>query len=247
MLDLGLTVTLIDEDPNPDDPQHDAHFDGFYAWVQPSGSGWRPDGTEWGHDYLKWFYDVMTGLTPTYTAKVAVGAVWPGFDDSTAPWGQNRYMWPRCGQTWRDTWQLANEYSPPIIMMDTWNDFEEGTGVEFGLGECLTPPREASTLPDRQLVYTHTLVNTGKLTDTFQVTAQSSNGWLSEVNTTSVTLRGHASAALTITLSVPTFAQGGTHDRLSIMAISQLSSSVYSSLVNTTTVLYGVYLPVVLR
>jgi hypothetical protein len=89
---LGITVTLLDKDPDPrpEAITHDLSFDGFYAWVQPSASKWLTDGTEWGHDYLTWFYDVMTGLTPTYTAKVAVGAVWPGFDDSTAPWGQNR-------------------------------------------------------------------------------------------------------------------------------------------------------------
>ena len=56
-------------------------FDGFYAWVQPAASTWLTDGTEWGHDYLTWFYSVMAGLAPTYTNKVAIGGVWPGFDD----------------------------------------------------------------------------------------------------------------------------------------------------------------------
>jgi hypothetical protein len=244
---LGITITLIDKGPNPGDPQHDAYFDGFYAWVQPAASTWLTDGTEWGHDYLTWFYNVMTGLAPTYTNKVAVGGVWPGFDDSAASWGQNRYMWPRCGQTWRDTWQLANQYGPPYVMIDTWNDFEEGTSIEFGTGECLSPPRIASALPGQQAIYTHTLVNTGKFSDTFQVTLQSSNEWTSEVTTSSVTLDRHASTTLTITSAIPALTHGGVRDELNIQAISQISPSVYSTLTDTATVLFGTYLPVVTK
>ena len=244
---LGLTVTLIDEDPNPGDPQHDAHFDGFYAWVQPGHYPWSPDGLDWGEDYLKWFYNVMAGLAPTYTNKVAVGGVWPGFDDSSAPWGQNRYIWPRCGQTWRDTWGLAHQYNPPFVLIATWNDFEEGTGIEFGTGECLVPPRTASALPGRQIIYTHTIVNTGKFTDTLKVTAHSGHEWQSGVSTNSVTLSGHASATLSVTLMIPPLTFGGTRDQLNVTATSQLSPGVYGSLVNTTTVLFSVYLPVVTR
>jgi len=44
----------------------------------------------------------------------------------------------RCGQTWRDTWDTADRYRPPIVMIETWNDFEEGTDVEYGTGgDCL--------------------------------------------------------------------------------------------------------------
>jgi hypothetical protein len=56
-------------------------------------------------------------------------------------------MWPRCGQTWRDTWQLAHQYNPPYVLIDTWNDFEEGTGIEFGIGDCLSQSQPRSTLP----------------------------------------------------------------------------------------------------
>ena len=244
---LGLTITLIDEDPNPDDPQHAARFDGFYAWVQPTASTYSSSGTEWGQGYLTWFYNVMTGLAPTYTNKVAVGGVWPGFDDSNASWGQNRYIWPRCGQTWRDTWGLANQYNPPFVMIATWNDFEEGTGIEFGTGECLTLSRAKGALPGQQVVYTHNLSNTGKFADTFQITAQSSNAWSVATNPLITTLISHTSSILTITLTVPATASGGMRDRVIITATSQLSPGVYNSLVNTTTVFYSVYLPVVLR
>ena len=163
-VDTGITLTLLDEDPDPGDQQHDVQFDGFYAWVQPSASHWLTDGTEWGHDYLQWFYNVMAGLAPTYTSRVAVGGVWPGFDDSNAPWGvpPYRYIWPRCGQTWRDTWELAQQYQPPYVMISTWNDSEESTGIEFGVGDCLAQAQQYSTLPGRSITYSHVLTNTGK-------------------------------------------------------------------------------------
>lgn len=246
---LDMTVTLLDEDPNPGDQQHDLQFDGFYAWVQPSASHWMTDGSEWGHDYLTWFYNVMAGLAPTYTSRVAVGGAWPGFDDSNAPWGHYpyRYMWPRCGQTWRDTWQLAHQYNPPFVMIDTWNDFEEGTGIEFGVGDCLIQSQQRSTLPGHTRVYTNVLTNTGKFTDTFTLAASSSNGWLVGINPTSVMLLSHTGTLVTITLTVPTATYGGVVDALAVTATSQLSPSVYSSLVNTTTILYGVYLPLIQR
>jgi len=143
---LGITVTLFDKDPDPDDPGHDAQFDGFYAWVQPTGGEWSPDCTEWGEGYLTWFYNTMAG--PPYAEKGIVGGVWPGFDDSLASWGSGRCMSRRCGQTWRDTWRLAEQHNPPLVMIDTWNDFEEGTDIEFGIEHCVYLPlvmRNAST------------------------------------------------------------------------------------------------------
>ncbi len=134
---LGITITLFDKDPNPSDPTHDAQFDGFYAWVQPTGA-WQSDGTEWGEGYLHWFYNTMS--TSPYSNKVVIGGVWPGFDDTLALWGSGRYMSRRCGQTWLDTWEIVEVYGPPIVMIDTWNDFEEGTDIEYGIGVCIYIP-----------------------------------------------------------------------------------------------------------
>ncbi len=239
---LGVTVTLFDKDPNPYSPTHDAQFDGFYAWVYTQ---WRTDGTDWGEGYLTWFYNTMA--TPTYTNKIAIGGVWPGFDDSLASWGSGRYMWRRCGQTWCDTWSIAAQYAPPIVMIDTWNDFEEGTDIEFGTGECLTPSREkCAPLGGGQVVYTHTLANTGKFTNTFDVEARSSNAWPTITNLTSVTLISHTSTILTVTLTVPKTASVGAQDVLVVTATSQLSREVHSSVVNTTTAC-GCFLPIVLK
>ncbi|MEO8725571.1 MAG: endo-1,3-alpha-glucanase family glycosylhydrolase [Acidobacteriaceae bacterium] len=111
-------------------------MDGFYAWVSPGQAGWTPDGSNWGRDYLDHFYATMTQQYPN---KIAVGAAWPGFDDSRASWTQNRKMNSRCGKTMEDSLRVFRRYYDndrplPFLMVDTWNDYEEGTAIEGGLG-----------------------------------------------------------------------------------------------------------------
>ena len=71
-LGKGTPVTLIDKNPNPLTPEHDALFDGFYAWVQPTKwDNWSSDGKDWGKGYLNWFYPTMEG--GSYLNKIMVG------------------------------------------------------------------------------------------------------------------------------------------------------------------------------
>lgn len=113
-------------------PQFAADFDGFYAWVHPGKNGWARDGSDWGEQYLENFYQNMKHKYPD---KIPVGAAWPGFDDSRARWGLNRHMGRRCGRTLDDTLRLYRRYyddsNPlPFLLIETWNDYEEGTAVE---------------------------------------------------------------------------------------------------------------------
>jgi hypothetical protein len=115
-------------------------FDGFFAWVNPGKKGWAPDGGNWGEDYLRDFYQRMQAKYPD---KIVVGAAWPGFDDSKAPWGLDRHISQRCGKTFEDTLRLSQEYFPserplPFLLIATWNDYEEGTAIERGLAKCQT-------------------------------------------------------------------------------------------------------------
>lgn len=127
---LGIDITLLDEDPDPSTSPHDALFDGFYAWVQ--ATPWITNNcADWGENYLNWFYRTM--LNPTYRNKLMVGGVWPGFDDSRAVWGKERCMDRRCGRIWRETWNLVKQYQPPVVLIETWNDFEEGTDIEYSI------------------------------------------------------------------------------------------------------------------
>lgn len=121
---------LIYKDQPPS--QFSGAFAGSYAWVQPGQKGWTPDGSNWGEGYLDYFYKNMRNQHPD---KVVVGAAWPGFDDSSAKWGLNRHMQSRCGQTFEDTLHLYNRYFDaahplPFVMIETWNDYEEGTAIE---------------------------------------------------------------------------------------------------------------------
>jgi hypothetical protein len=112
-------------------------FDGYYAWVSPGKKGWARDGSNWGRKYLENFYSRMAGQPD----KLAVGAAWPGFDDSKAEWGSGRKMDARCGKTLEDSLNMHRRYFPanrplPFLMIVTWNDYEEGTAIERGIAGC---------------------------------------------------------------------------------------------------------------
>jgi len=125
---------LIYKDQNPKYP--DA-FDGYYAWVQPGKNGWARDGSNYGEDYLDYFYRTMRD----HPNKIAVGAVWPGFDDSKASWSRNRHMSYRCGKTFEEILRVYRKYygsenASPYLLVETWNDYEEGTDVERSISHC---------------------------------------------------------------------------------------------------------------
>jgi len=128
----AMAPLFIYEDEPPAKYAND--FAGSYAWVQPGAAGWAADGSNWGEQYLENFYETMTSKHPD---KIAVGAAWPGFDDSSAKWGLNRHMQNRCGKTFDDTLHLYDRYytssNPlPFLLIETWNDYEEGTAIEKG-------------------------------------------------------------------------------------------------------------------
>jgi hypothetical protein len=113
-------------------------LDGFYAWVHPGKGGWQRNGSDWGREYLDDFYATMTSKYPD---KVAVGAAWPGFDDTRASWSRNRKMDARCGKTLDDSLRVFRRYYDdtrplPFLMIVTWNDYEEGTAIERGTIGC---------------------------------------------------------------------------------------------------------------
>jgi hypothetical protein len=113
-------------------------FAGFYAWINPGSKGWAADGSNWGEDYLRGFYQKMQSKYPD---KITVGAAWPGFDDSKASWGLNRHISRRCGQTLADTIALSHSYDSashhlPFLLIETWNDYEEGSAIERGTANC---------------------------------------------------------------------------------------------------------------
>ena len=122
-------------------------FDGFYAWINPGEKGWAQDGSNWGEQYLDNFYHTMRS---EHSDKIVVGGAWAGFDDHKASWGLNRHISARCGQTFADTSNLWQKYFSgdnilPFVMVETWNDHEEGTAIEDGIPTC-APVAQASPL-----------------------------------------------------------------------------------------------------
>ena len=126
---------LIQENlPGP----HPEAFDGFYPWVNPGPDGWASDGRNWGDRYLADFYKNMA---EKYSDKIVVGGAWPQFDDSKASWSLNRRISARCGQTYSDSIQLWKKFFPadqviPFMLVQTWNDYEEGSEIETGIPTC---------------------------------------------------------------------------------------------------------------
>lgn len=135
--------------------QYAEAFDGFYAWINPGPKGWAADGSSWGEEYLDDFYKTMASKFPD---KIIVGGAWASFDDSKASWGINRHISARCGQTYRDTFNFWRKYFPadqpiPFMMIQTWNDYEEGSAIEPGLPTCdkATPPETPKSQKARPL------------------------------------------------------------------------------------------------
>lgn len=113
-------------------------IDGFYPWINPGPKGWAADGADWGREYLDHFYETMVSKYPD---KIVVGAAWSSFDDRKASWSLNRHMSARCGQTFQDTFNFWKKYvSPatpiPFLLIETWNDYEEGSAIEPGIPTC---------------------------------------------------------------------------------------------------------------
>ena len=125
-------------------------FDGFYAWINPGEQGWLPDGSNWGEHYLADFYQTMRSK---FNDKIIVGGAWSTFDDSKASWGLNRHISGRCGQTFQDTFNFwrkdfPSNDPPPFLMVETWNDYEEGTALEKGLPTCGATTATSHSAPD---------------------------------------------------------------------------------------------------
>lgn len=121
---------LIYKDEPPSNFSND--FAGAYAWVQPGPGGWAPDGSNWGEPYLDYFYKTMKSKHP---GEIVIGGAWPGFDDSAAKWGLNRHIQNGCGKTLDATLNFYERYydssNPlPFLLIETWNDYEEGTAIE---------------------------------------------------------------------------------------------------------------------
>lgn len=113
--------------------------------------------------------------------------------------------------------------------------------VEFG------PDRTAAASPGASLVYTHTLVNAGNYTDTFQLTITPE--WRPTLSPTSTTLGPAAMQIITVTLTVPMTLSRDAELHTTITATLVSTPAVWRTVTDTTYVRVPVrvYLPLVVR
>ena len=101
-----------------------AEADGAFGWVNPVAG--QPGNINQASVAS---YNQMAAANPT---KISMSPIYPGFDDTLASWGKGRYMTRGLDRTLKSTlsWiPLGAKYA----LIATWNDHEEGTGLETGI------------------------------------------------------------------------------------------------------------------
>ncbi len=100
------------------------------------------------------------------------------------------------------------------------------------------------------MVYEHTLTNLGNGSETFLLSASSSEGWSVSVQPAAVTLGKGDTETVKVFVSIPASAAAGTVDVTTVTATSQSDGAVSDTATDSTTrqaYPYGVYLPLVRR
>jgi len=156
----AMGTTFVMYEPNGFPKNAPPNTIGEYGWVNPADGAMTMStgsaGTfSWATDFsfgdLGSFFHAAAANPTSY----AVSEVHKGFDDNLANWSMNRIIDQRCGATWLETFNhtgsfggsatymgslnyLASGGKLDFIMVDTWDDYEEGTEIETGIDNCLS-------------------------------------------------------------------------------------------------------------
>ncbi|HEY1697715.1 MAG TPA: hypothetical protein VGG39_36395 [Polyangiaceae bacterium] len=132
---------------------------GEYAWVNPSDgtyvsttgdAGTFATSPDLGFADLSSFFSAASA----HASSFAVSEAHKGFDDNLANWSLDRVIDQRCGATWLQTFDHTGSFGGKstyestanyldaggrldMVMVDTWDDYEEGTEIETGIDDCL--------------------------------------------------------------------------------------------------------------
>jgi len=105
-------------------------------------------------------------------------------------------------------------------------------------GVSLTPNQTGVAEPGQTAVYSHTLTNSGHLTDTFHLTHHSSQGWAVS-HPLSLTLSTGQTATLVVSITVSPGAGDGAVETTILTATSASEPAIRDTAVDTTTVEFG--------
>ena len=114
----------------------------------------------------------------------------------------------------------------------------------------LTADQQQSVPQGATAIYTHTLTNNGARVDTFTLSANSSQSWITQLSRVAVTLEPGASAEIVLQVHTPADAAPDTIDSTTLRATSAYGAAAFASNVDTTTVTrtdYQIFLPLTLR
>jgi hypothetical protein len=124
--------------------------DGGFQWEDIDADAFHPASPN-PFDPVLTAQDAFYQTNPS--GRLAFGSVYRGFNDSLARWGIDRFVHPRCGQTWLDSFaEIGKFYSSgnqlQALQIVTWNDYDEGTAMEMGIDNCvyLQPGISGNTL-----------------------------------------------------------------------------------------------------
>jgi hypothetical protein len=112
-----------------------------------------------------------------------------------------------------------------------------------------SPNRSSVVDPGAAVIYTHTLLNTGNLTDTYELLWNSTQSWSTVIATTPITLMPGQQSLVTVTVNIPNDnGVKGQQDTTFITATSLVSPTLKAAIRDLTQVsLFRVYLPVIMR
>jgi len=117
------------------------------------------------------------------------------------------------------------------------SDYDMGV-FEYTAGVSFTPNNANSGNPNQAITYQHTLTNEGGKTDTFALSAESSQGWTVTFDPAApVTLNIGASTQITVFVNIPAGTAHNTVDITTVTASSGLDPSLNASVTDTTTVI----------
>ncbi|MEM7535900.1 MAG: right-handed parallel beta-helix repeat-containing protein, partial [Chloroflexota bacterium] len=193
-------------------------------------------------------YGIRTASTSGYVQ--ANHTLWFSNTDNTAASGglnistthdvHGNPMFVGTGETW-DAYHLTPA-SPAIdagIATSIHTDIDgQGRAPDIGADEyphvlTLNDGQSETTTPNSTVTYVHTLRNSGGVTDTVNLSANSSQNWSVSVAPTQVTLGVGMTTPVTVTLLVPVDASGQT-DVTQVTAQSTLDINAHHTITNVT-------------